>query len=68
MKIAFVIDNLDVRGGTHKGLLRLCEYTEKQGTDFVILTKNYEKEKTYPEFKKYINRVAAILLFPSVKT
>ena len=55
--IAFLINELDVRGGTHKQLLKLLEYTEKQGLDFCVITKKINLDKTYPGFRKYENKV-----------
>lgn len=52
MKVLVVINELDVRGGTHKQVLRLCEYLS-QKNEVLIYTRNYEKEKTYPEFEKF---------------
>lgn len=53
MKIAIVVNELNIRGGTHKQVLRLCEYLRSQNVDFVLCTKIYEKEKTYPEFQEF---------------
>ena len=47
-----VVNELNVRGGTHKQLLRLCEYLSKNN-DITIYTTIYEKEKTYPDFEKF---------------
>lgn len=51
--IAFLIANLDVRGGTHKQFLKLLEYTEAQGEPFYIITMRVDFDKTYPGFRKY---------------
>lgn len=53
MKTAIVVSEINIRGGTHKQVLRLCQYLEQQGVAFSLLTKYYEPEKTYPEFQKY---------------
>ena len=53
MKIALVINELNVRGGTHKQVLRLCEYLVNSKHDVTIYTKYYDAEKTYQEFKQY---------------
>lgn len=53
MKIAVVVNELNIRGGTHKQVLRLCQYLEKEKIDFVLCTKYYEAEKTYPGFKDF---------------
>ena len=58
--IAFLIGALDVRGGTHKQLLKLIEYTEKQGVDFYIVTFKLDLEHTYPEFKKYKDKIRVV--------
>lgn len=53
MKIAVVVNELNIRGGTHKQVLRLCQYLEKENIDFVLLTKYYLPEKTYLEFGNF---------------
>lgn len=52
-KLAFAINELDVIGGTHKQLLRLCEYCESQNIGFQIHTKNFDIAKTYKGFDRY---------------
>lgn len=52
MKILIVVNELNIRGGTHKQVLRLCEYLS-QDNEVAIYTRNYEKDKTYPEFEKF---------------
>lgn len=52
MKILVVVNELNIRGGTHKQALRLCEYLSKDN-DVTIYTRIYEKEKTYSEFEKF---------------
>lgn len=53
MKIVLLINELDIRGGTHKQLLRLCEYLHNQRIEFLIITKVFEPDRTYPDFSKY---------------
>lgn len=53
MKVALVINELNIRGGTHKQFLKLCQYCEKQRIEFDIYTKFYDPQKTYPDFSKY---------------
>lgn len=53
MKIAVVVNELNIRGGTHKQVLRLCQYLKSRKIDFVLCTKYYEAEKTYPEFSAF---------------
>ena len=52
MNVVLLTYELNVCGGTHKQLLRLAEYLLKQGHDVTILTRFYDLEKTYPEFKE----------------
>lgn len=53
MKIAVVVNELNVRGGTHKQVLRLCQYLKKNKIDFILCTKIYDKDKTYIEFNEF---------------
>jgi len=55
--IAFLIQSLDVRGGTHKQFLKLLDYVAAQNEDFCVITKHVDWEKTYPEFRKYSSRI-----------
>ena len=52
MKVAIYINELNIRGGTHKQVLRLCQYLENHKIEFKLLTKYYDPKKTYPEFEK----------------
>ena len=53
MKIAVIVNELNIRGGTHKQVLRLCQYLKKNNIDFVLCTKIYENAKTYKEFENF---------------
>ena len=53
MKIAVVVNELNIRGGTHKQVLRLCQYLSENNIDFVLCTKIYERQKTYKEFESF---------------
>ncbi len=53
MKIAVVVNELNIRGGTHKQVLRLCQYLKSKNIEFVLCTKYFEKEKTYLEFGNF---------------
>lgn len=53
MKIAIVINDLLVRGGTHKQVLRLCQYLVKNNVELILITKDYDSQKTYPEFSDF---------------
>lgn len=55
--IAYIINELDIRGGTHKQFLKLLEYTERQNEEFFIITTNVDFDKTYPGFRKYGDRI-----------
>lgn len=58
--IAFLIFDLNVRGGTHKQFLKLIEYAESQGEPFFIVTRCLDLDKTYPEFRKYADRIRVL--------
>ncbi len=51
MNIAIVINELDVCGGTHKQVLRFAQYLLKQGHRVTIVTRCFNLDKTYSEFK-----------------
>ena len=53
MKIAVIVNELNIRGVTHKQVLRLCQYLKKNNIDFVLCTKIYENAKTYKEFENF---------------
>lgn len=53
MKVTIVINDLDIRGGTHKQVLRLSQYLKSCDCELVIATKFFNLEKTYPEFKEF---------------
>ena len=60
MKIAFFINELNIYGGTHKQLLKLLEYTEKQSVDFCVITKVVDYGKIYEGFRKYADKTIVI--------
>ena len=51
MKVVCLIRGLNVRGGTHKQLLRMCQYIQQQGVDVSVYTDYYDINNTYPEFQ-----------------
>lgn len=53
MKIAVVVSELNIRGGTHKQVLRLCEYLRENKYDFILCTKYLNLEHTYKEFENF---------------
>lgn len=55
--IAFLINELDIRGGTHKQLLKLLEYTSARTDDFFIVTKRVDFDKTYPGFRQFEDKI-----------
>lgn len=58
--IAFLIGSLDVRGGTHKQLLKLLDYTYNKRIPFIVVTNIYDEKKTYPGFLKYKDLIKII--------
>ncbi|MDE5927391.1 MAG: hypothetical protein K2G98_02825, partial [Duncaniella sp.] len=58
--IAYLIYDLNVRGGTHKQFLKLLEYTEAQGEPFFIVTRFLDFDKTYPEFRRYADCIRVL--------
>ena len=53
MKIAILVNELNVLGGTHKQVLRIAEFLEKQGHQLVIVTRYFDIEKTYHAFNRF---------------
>ena len=53
LKIALVVKQLNVRGGTHKQLLRLAEYLVAAGHEIRVFTQTYDPAMTYPEFSAF---------------
>ena len=51
LKIALFISDLEIKGGTHKQVLRLAQYLTKKGHNVKIFTPVFNLENTYPEFK-----------------
>ncbi|MEL4245539.1 glycosyltransferase family 4 protein [Shewanella xiamenensis] len=49
MSIAIVVSELDIYGGTHKQVIRLCEYLKKEGKDYCLVTGVFDPTKTYRE-------------------
>ncbi len=62
--IAFLINELDIRGGTHKQFLKLIEYMVRQEVAFYIITRRVDFTKTYPDFQKFSSK---IVLFPQAQ-
>ena len=65
--IAYLINELDVRGGTHKQLLKLLNYTASQNVDFVVLTRKIDYQQTYFGFNNYRDKIFILPTFHSNK-
>lgn len=59
MKVAIYVSELDVKGGTHKQVLRLAQHLRKHRYDIQIITARYQAGQGYPEFAEF-----PILTFP----
>lgn len=53
MSIGIIINELDICGGTHKQVLRLAQYLQKNKIDFEVITKYYDLSSSYPEFQQF---------------
>lgn len=51
--LSVLINEMDIMGGTHKQVLRLCEYLDDQDVDFQIVTKFYDNKLTYADFNRF---------------
>lgn len=51
--IDIVVHELDARGGTHKQVLRLCQYLKKNNIEFRLITIYYDESKGFEEFKEF---------------
>jgi glycosyltransferase involved in cell wall biosynthesis len=58
--IAFLINEINIRGGTHKQFLKLLEYTEKQQIPFTVITRNLDFDRTYPGFLHFKDKIKII--------
>lgn len=59
MKISLLTENLSVRGGTHKQLLRLAEYLRSSGDRVEIVTGDYQPGQCYEEFRDFVVKTEA---------
>ncbi len=53
MKIAIYVSELDVKGGTHKQVLRLAQYLRTKNHEILIITPRYISNQGYPEFSDF---------------
>lgn len=53
MKVAILVNEIDICGGTHKQVLRLSDYLKREKISFQLLTRYYDEEKTYKDFKNF---------------
>jgi len=58
--IAFLINDLDIRGGTHKQFLKMLDYMSSTEIDFIVITRVLDFDKTFPGFKKYVHKINVI--------
>lgn len=49
MKYTILVNEMNIRGGTHKQVVRLCEYLKKKNCDYELVTKRYSEFYAYPE-------------------
>ena len=61
MKIAVFVAELDIKGGTHKQVLRLAQHLDRQGHRVTILTRNFDPASTYSEFADLDVRSVAVV-------
>lgn len=53
MKVCLVVNEMNIRGGTHKQILRLAQYLERKRISFQWLTREFDINKTYPECRDF---------------
>lgn len=53
MKVSLVIADLNIRGGTHKQLIRLAEYLCSRGCDVSVHTFAFDLSRCYPEIVRF---------------
>jgi len=53
MKVAIYVSELDVKGGTHKQVLRLAQHLRSSRHDVQIITARYVPGQGYPEFAAF---------------
>ena len=44
-----LVNEMNIRGGTHKQVVRLCEYLKNNNYEYELITKKYAVSYTYPE-------------------
>ena len=50
MRVGLFVAELDVKGGTHKQVLRLGQHLREQGHEVTVLSLDFDPGQTYPEF------------------
>lgn len=53
MKVEILVNEINICGGTHKQVLRLSDYLKREKISFQLLTRYYDEEKTYKDFKNF---------------
>lgn len=49
MKVCLAVNEMNIRGGTHKQVLRLAQYLKSKMIPFQWLTREFDIDKTYPD-------------------
>ena len=49
--VSVLVNELDVMGGTHKQVLRFCQYLDGKDVEYKLLTKRLDYEKAYSGFR-----------------
>jgi glycosyltransferase involved in cell wall biosynthesis len=58
--IAIYVRELDIKGGTHKQLLYLVDYFERNDVKFKIITSSLDYNKTFDSFKSFESKIVCI--------
>jgi glycosyltransferase involved in cell wall biosynthesis len=72
---AIVVNEMNIRGGTHKQVLRLCQYLKRNNIKYVLYTRYYNQEETYMDvaklniryISKYDKRLSNSSLYNKIK-
>lgn len=49
MRVCLAVNEMNIRGGTHKQILRLAQYLRKKNISFQWITREVDEKKTYPD-------------------
>ena len=53
MKVCLAVNEMNIRGGTHKQVLRLAQYLKGKAISFQWLTREFDINKTYPDCSEF---------------